>query len=268
MKLVIRHGILSNAANMKSLAYGLGGLVPGAIVDNADYVWEEPILRNGVELALALQHETQPVVLVGHSMGGLVCRVANCALTDPHFLDHVRDYAKGLKKPDRDAILNAQLSPTCQVRCIITLATPNSGAMTYGQMAVLANIVPPFLPLWMNSEGVHDLRTDRTFRVLQHCHTKTPCLTVSGSWGNRFQRGAINGTVNRILKWAASLRDPHDKIVEDISVDLHQSILPHEFVGATLHLRAYPDCIDVEHTNIHEKTIVHKLVASFIKLFP
>ena len=182
-------------------------------------------------------------------MGGLVCRVANCALTDPHFLDHVRDYAKGLNKPDRDAIRNARLSPTCQVRGIITLATPNSGAMTYGQMAMLANIVLPFLPLWTNSEGVHDLCTDRTFRVLQHCQTKTPCLTVSGSWGNRFQRGPINGTVNRILKWAASLRDPHDKIVEDISVDLHQSILPHEFVGATLHVRKY---LDLHRRRAHE----------------
>jgi len=235
-------------------------------VDNQTYDWEATILRNGVELAAALiaAPAADGIALVGHSMGGLVCRVANCALTDPRFKTVVTTHAKGFQKDDLDAINRTALGEGLRVGAVVTLATPNSGAMTHGQMSVLAHALHLVRPLWARSEGVADLNTDRLFRILQHCRTPTPCLTISGSWGNRLIRGSGSITAHHLLQWTMSMREPHDMIVEDISVDLTQSILPHEFTVPPVHQRLYVDCIDVKHTNIHETAAVHTLVADFI----
>jgi hypothetical protein len=118
------------------------------------------------------------------------------------------------------------------------------------------------------AEGIADLRTDRIFRILQHCRTPTPCLTVSGSWGNRLLRGIKGGAYRTLSPWIANMREPHDQIVEDESVDLGRSILPHEFINPPEHHRAYVDCTDVTHTNIHETAKVHELVTNFIQAHP
>lgn len=271
VRLVIRHGICSNGANMgilrQELINGLG--LPHTEVDNQTYDWEATILRNGVELAQALlaAPAADGVALVGHSMGGLVCRIANCALTDPNFLNIVAAHASEFHATDIAHITATPLA-LHRVGAVVTLATPNSGAMTHSQMALLAYLLQPAAPLWVKSEGVSDLRTDRIFRILQKCRTPTPCLSVSGSWGNRFLRGVKAGAFHRLLQWTANMREPHDMIVEDESVDLARSVLPHEFVVPPEHHRAYIDCVDVTHTNIHETEAVHALAIQFIRSHP
>lgn len=278
IRLVIRHGICSNAGNMTALENALSTklrLAP-TLVDNQTYDWEASILLNGIELAkeLAAAPAADGVALVGHSMGGLVCRIANCALTDPNFMNVV-SRASGFQKADIKKIQSTVLGKRVRVGSVITLATPNSGALTYGQMSVAAHLLQPvanlLLPvalLWFESEGVADLRTDRIFRILQQCETATPCLTVSGSWGNRFTRGIASGAFHRLTQWAASMHEPHDMVVEDISVDLAHSILPHEFTVPPIHRRMYVDCTKVKHTTIHAISAVHNLVTEFIQSHP
>jgi pimeloyl-ACP methyl ester carboxylesterase len=276
VRLVIRHGICSNGANMGILRQELLNRLGWSfkVVDNQTYDWEDTILRNGVELAKTLlaAPAADGVAIVGHSMGGLVCRIANCALTDPNFLNVVDEH----KAEFDPAIIRQVLArPLGQHRVgsIVLLATPNSGAMTHSQTAILAHLLQGAanrlqLALFAKSDGIADLRTDRIFRILQHCRTPTPCLTVSGSWGNRFLRGIKGSAYHRLLQWAANMREPHDQIVEDESVDLGRSILPHEFTAPPEHQRAYADCTDVTHTNIHETDAVHDLTADFIRNHP
>jgi len=115
VRAVVRHGICSNEANMQTLqlavAKGLGR--PLSDVDNQSYNWQASILSNGVELAKALLDApaADGVALVGHSMGGLVCRVANCALTDPNFLNVVNAHKAELPDTVIKQILATPLRP-------------------------------------------------------------------------------------------------------------------------------------------------------------
>src|SRR5712675_713298 len=78
---VIRHGILSTDEPFRNLAEFIQFKFPNALVDNQKYAWTDNVLLNGAKLAelvLASSEATRrPLVLIGHSMGGLVCRVAN-----------------------------------------------------------------------------------------------------------------------------------------------------------------------------------------------
>jgi pimeloyl-ACP methyl ester carboxylesterase len=271
MKIVIRHGILSSAPKMGSLESYIRTAFPCASVDNQSYKWTDSILVNGVRLArdLALDAQSNPphkqVVLIGHSMGGLVCRVANCALSDPEFYRHVRDRAHALSYWDRAEIEEARgIVGSVSVSGLVTLATPNSGAMTHGQMHAIGIVLGLVASLKLGSDGVSDLRTDHIFRVLQHCQTDVRCLTISGSYGNRFGATVRQSAYRRIAQWTAGLREPHDLIVEDQSVDLSSSILPHERGLQPTHQRRYTDCTDVTHLSIHGNPVVLQRVADFI----
>jgi hypothetical protein len=187
-------------------------------------------------------------------------------------MDIVDKHKAEFHESDIKPVLATKLS-LHRVGSIVTLATPNSGAMTHSQVSMFAHILHTGLkivrkPAWAGSEGIADLRTDRIFRILQHCSTSTPCLTVSGSWGNRFLRGMKGGAYRTLSPWIANMREPHDLIVEDESVDLARSILPHEFIDPPEHRRAYVDCTDVTHTSIHETPKVHELVTNFIRSHP
>jgi hypothetical protein len=269
MKVVVRHGIFSNSRNMMMLESALRGAYP--LIDNRTYTWTDSILVNGVRLASELvaaslvNQNERHVALVGHSMGGLVCRVANCALTDPGFRQHVRAHAKALSPADQNYIDTANLTPGIVTICsMVTLATPNSGAMRKGQLGALALLLNVLKPAPLRSAGIQDLQTDHIFRVLQHCSSNTPCLTMSGSFGNRFGQGATRITYRFLGGWLATVEEPHDLIVEDESVDLSRSILPHELKGPVEHQRAYLNCIDVTHTSIHADPQVHKAVIAFL----
>src|SRR6266540_3260232 len=82
---VIRHGIFSSAASMQSLEREIRKILTLCSIDNQDYRWEDPILHSGIALAdhvLSLSNTPaiEKIVFVGHSQGGLVCRVAVAAL--------------------------------------------------------------------------------------------------------------------------------------------------------------------------------------------
>jgi len=271
VKIVIRHGIFSSATKMAKLEAHLRGDFPAAVVDNDSYTWTDSILVNGARLAKRLTKAAERdaretcVILVGHSMGGLVCRVANCALSDPGFPQHVRANARAIGMLDLCEIDElVGLNSSVHVCGIVTLATPNSGAMTFAQMHALGALLGLALPLNLRSAGIQDLRTDHIFRVLQHCHTDASCLTISGSHGNRFGTGTARTAVRYLSRWVTNLREPNDMIVEDESVDLSRSILPHESGLRTEHVRRYVDCTDVSHTSIHGNPRVLESVSSFI----
>jgi hypothetical protein len=263
--IVIRHGILSSQAPFQLLANWLQSRFPNADVDNRSYPWQDSILLNGARLAdHILQNYAQgrELVLIGHSMGGLVCRVAACFLSGNAF-QSASALANGYTRSDVLAISSLALNPRA-IHGLVTLATPNSGAMLHGQVSGLAALVKRVI----NSvhEGIKDLTTDRLFRILQGYSVNTKVLSISGSDFNRFSQ--VSGQLSNWLKRGGLRLDlPHDRVVEDRSVDLRQSILPHELhQGASTyyHLRAYENCTDITHTNIYDDPIVQLYVEDFL----
>ena len=78
---------MSDDTPFQDLANFTGKKFPNAIIDNQRYPWTDSVVLNGARLARALQTshvaDERPLVLIGHSMGGLVCRIANLLLRDP-----------------------------------------------------------------------------------------------------------------------------------------------------------------------------------------
>jgi len=208
-------------------------------------------------------------------MGGLLCRVANAIYDHPsYFLFQVSSLGPQLtyKRADLLEITNYPFARAKmpKPRMIITLATPNSGAMLQGQISGIPSLLKLGLNLFppTNLESVADLTTDRLFRFLQNFAVPTPLLSISGSKGNRFARAS--GTISRLLgKKGLRIEMPNDLIVEDRSVDLHYSILPNEFIhhGASkyLHARCYVDCTNVWHSNIYNDRNVRQLVVDCLQ---
>jgi pimeloyl-ACP methyl ester carboxylesterase len=273
---IIRHGIFSDDANMQSLTAAITNILPNCTTDNSSYDWQEPILHSGIRLArLAVQaHLKNPqikkVIFVGHSQGGLVCRVAAAALLAPtallklltplHTIDP-KYYGTAEKELGafEQAIASAPWSNL--IKGVVTLATPNSGAFTYGQMAIHAQ-----LALFVAKRGVRavrgwknfdELTTDRLFRILQHLRIPgVPYLSVSGSRINRYRSVSARtlSSIPVIGRFGLYLDLPNDLVVEDSSVDLGKAPLPCEIenLGTQYtHVRSYRNCIDVSHSGIH-----------------
>lgn len=272
---VIRHGFNSSDKPFVGLAAHIGAQIPHAVLDNHSYEWRESVLVNGARLAkhiLTSYPVEQPLILIGHSMGGLVCRVANVILRDGSFAFQVGSVGRSLGYPLIE-ILDIQnfrfdLTPRRRVDALITLATPNSGAVLHGQVSRMsswglaaANTFPP-----TRISSVADLTTDRLFRLLQVFTTDTRTLSVSGSKYNRFSRA-----VGWAVRVGIQLDLPHDGIVEDRSVDLRSAILPNEIVynssAPYMHARAYLNCTDVTHTNIYDSPVVRKYILKCIERF-
>jgi hypothetical protein len=146
---------------------------------------------------------------------------------------------------------------------LATLATPNCGAVTHGQTALLAYFFRKAFST--KAPSLIDLTTDHLFRFLQQYSVDIPNLLISASGISIFSRRS-----RAPFKIAMGLRMPDDGIVEDSSVDLNQSVLPNEVVNSLtaryLHIRAYPDCTDVWHTTIHGNFHVQQFVQDFIAL--
>jgi pimeloyl-ACP methyl ester carboxylesterase len=193
--IVVRHGFKSDHKPFIKISNQLRGSFTGAVVDNEDYDWTKPVLENGVNLALAILKEyedSRPLCLIGHSMGGLVCRVANLALTRTvEFQNYIAvlSIAGGPSYLDPVQKLMSQLRPR-EVSGLVTLATPNSATLTYGQIAgwMKMSKVAAMLGFPNKTASFVDLTTDRLFRVLQRFRTDTPTLSVSGSAHNRFSK--------------------------------------------------------------------------------
>jgi pimeloyl-ACP methyl ester carboxylesterase len=273
----IRHGICSANTPFRPLEQHLASIFKNCSIDNSSYNWHDSVLVNGARLANDVLKVAgdRPLVLIGHSMGGLLCRVANVILDHPkYFLSLVAGLAPQLTYKQTD-LLEIANYPFARVKMpkpcrIITLATPNSGAMLQGQVSGIPSLLKLTLSLFppTNLESVADLTTDRLFRFLQNFSVPTPLLSISGSKGNRFARAS--GTISTWLgKKGLKIEMPNDLIVEDRSVDLHYSILPNEFVhygtAKYLHARCYVDCTDVWHSNIYDDPNVRQLVVDCLK---
>src|SRR6266478_1102419 len=236
--IVIRHGICSSRDPFVPLATYLETEFPNAEVDNQSYAWRDSVLLNGARLANHIRNKTsgRPLVLIGHSMGGLLCRVANVILCDAvGFLHQVSTSAADLTYKEKDLRDIEGLSfdkGTMPVpNLLVTLATPNSGAMLEGQVSGIPYLLKTAFHLFppTNIQSVADLTSSRLFRFLQNFSVGTPTLSISGSKGNRFARGS-----GQIATWSGKrglrIEMPNDLIVEDRSVDLNNSILPSEIV--------------------------------------
>lgn len=273
----LRHGICSSSSPFVPLEQYLAGKFPNSTIDNVSYNWRDSVLVNGARLAYQVLNGPQdrPVVLIGHSMGGLLCRVANIIMEDPQKFDLlVANLAPQLtyKQTDVLEIANYRFSDRAMVApaFLVGLATPNSGAMLHGQVSGIPSLLKLALNLFppTNLESVADLTTDRLFRFLQNFCSTTPTLSISGSKGNRFARGS--GSISSWFgKIGLRIEMPNDLIVEDRSVDLHYSILPNEAIhignAKYLHARGYRDCTDVWHSNIYDDPNAREIITECLK---
>jgi triacylglycerol esterase/lipase EstA (alpha/beta hydrolase family) len=270
----ISHGFKSDAENMSELERLIGHVMPRAITYRFPYNWRHSVVRSGAELADAVFKNTKidrPLLLVGHSMGGLVSRVANLILTDPTaFADQILklgsfDYRNDIKRLTE---FSFKSKTKRRVNGIVTLATPNSGAFLQGQVSSYLALAQWGVNLVasLRHPSVPDLTTDRLFRFLQQFSTQTPLLSVSGSRINRFRTGAglLNQTTSKL---GLNLSFPNDWVVEDLSVDLSKSILPNEVIhhgnALYLHLRAYENCTSVTHSSIHQERTIADYIGDF-----
>jgi hypothetical protein len=238
------------------------------VPNNEDSDWTAPVLQSGLRLAdkvLAVFNEEQPrrVILVGHSQGGLLCRIAAMAICGlVHAPAEVPAAFNVWMRNNRQRAM--QVSP--YLRGVIMLATPNSGAFTFGQLSVGGRLLLKSMTAVANLLGVRDvaeLTTDRLFRSFQHFRVpRVRYLSISGSAVNRYSKISHDdlSEIPFISRLGIHLEKPNDGVVEDCSVDLHEASLPPEIYNMEEqyeHVRVYRDCIDVSHTNIHEnETIV------------
>jgi len=108
--LVFAHGITQTARGLYGFADLVAAHAPEVDIAIFDYDWKQPLATSGAQLAaqLADLRRHRHITLVGYSMGGLIARLA------------VADHAPA------------------KVRTVLTLATPNRGALTPAQLGPLA----------------------------------------------------------------------------------------------------------------------------------
>ena len=286
----IRHGIWSNPDNMKHLEDALDDLLPGYEVDNQEYtknpgafIEGESILFNGIVLGEIIlrafahkKREVEHIVLIGHSQGGLVCRVAAATICAPQQLtEAIQEKAQYIDKRDREKSLTklaflqsdqfgSSLLLDCaeHLKAVVTLATPNAGAMTNGQLSLITKGAKSLLRgafEFFGQKTLDELTTGRLFRVLQYVRVeKVRYLSISGSFFNRYSFFNHDDLqwLPKVAALAPHLEMPNDGVVEDLSVDLREAPLPCEIANLDqqyIHIRSYTDCLDIRHTNIHSR---------------
>jgi pimeloyl-ACP methyl ester carboxylesterase len=267
---VVRHGILSSEQPFQSLAQFIKKEFPKAIVDNQTYRWTDSVVLNGARIAKSVQDSSEatnrPVVLIGHSMGGLVCRVAGLLLSEPDLIVRDRHIFLNYYNQNYDDLkalsaLRLDQQKAHRPNLVVTLGTPNSGAMLKGQISALGDLLGKALAVKFGS--LDDLNTARLFRLFQYFSSGVPTLSISGSGWSRMSK-AKTDPIFWAPHLAARLHLPNDMIVEDRSVDLAQSIFPNEVLAANppkglpnylpkyLHVRVYEDCTEVTHTTMYD----------------
>jgi pimeloyl-ACP methyl ester carboxylesterase len=272
-KIVIRHGFRSDSRPFVPLQSEIQLRFGGAVVDNVSYPWKDHVILNGLRTAVTLVEALDsdlPIVLIGHSMGGLVCRIANLALT--RTADVQKEVFRSAWSSTKPKFVEAkQLAKRLRprtVRGVATLATPNSATLTLGQTASALKPVHFLVRHGFPNKAASfaDLTTSGLFRRFQDFESKTPTLSISGSSTSRF--GTIASGAGIALGFASSLALPNDGVVEDRSVDLRQSVLPNEvyrFGGAPYtHHRTYRNCDQVTHSDIYDDAGARELLFDFI----
>lgn len=274
----VRHGILSRPEAMAGLA-GRLEQIPNTKVDNSNANWKLPVLKSGLRLACEVvkksgESEPRRIILIGHSQGGLVCRIAAVAICDPRFSANVpvKDTAAELNTWRNECQQHAARVAS-YLRGVITLATPNAGALTFGQFSIAGRLLlksTTKVANLLSVRDVADLTTDRLFRILQNFRVPdVKYLSISGSVVSRYSKANHDdlSEIPFLSRLGVHLEKPNDGIVEDCSVDIRQALLPPEIRDLDKqyeHVRTYRDCIDVNHVNIHGNDVVVDIIRSRI----
>lgn len=270
----VRHGILSNAKAIEGLANRLATLPDFEHMDNRDYPWKCPVIKTGLKLAeqvLDRPEKADAALLVGHSQGGLVCRVAAIALKGrPRGTcgesTAIRDWQEKRSKA-RDKLVSLG---------VVTIATPNCGALGLGQMSMTTEVLSRAglaLADYAGLSNLKDLTTPRLFQEFEHWSVTARYLSVSGVRVNRFKKSLWDraAEIKHVDRFAVRLEKPNDGIVEDSSTDLRQSLIRPEvdLEQCYRHARAYPHSIELGHYGIQESMHVYDVIRCNISwLFP
>lgn len=268
---VLRHGLFSSEKAMTSLATKIEtDILPGCTIDNEPYEWKEPVLTSGIDLASHILGKLRDdpaidkIILVGHCLGGLVCRVAVASICDHAGLlgsmsfrsdPYLTNARTALKSMDASVLVDVRR----RVHSVVMLGTPNSGTFTYGQLSLLATVAFREAMRMVSSvrwKNFTELTTDKLFTLLQNVRVPdVRYLSVSGSAHSRY--GAALGVklsdVPVVSRLAPSLDLPNDMVVEDSSVDLRDAPLPCEIADLEqqyTHVRSYIECIRLSHRDL------------------
>ena len=261
------HGIFSNSESMDWLAQELGKKEGFRRPTNETYDWRDQIVNSGIELAETILSTTQAdseVLLVGHSQGGLVCRVAAVALAGEHV---------GTAGPFTGRLVRWQcgrdVSAARRRLGVVTIATPNAGAMTFGQMSVAAELLGRTImgaaDLIAGASDLRDLTTPRLFQEFEKWRVEARCLSISGVCVNRYSRGYVRDLTELLPIKRVSVRFdvPNDLLVEDSSTNLRESLIRPEVEldEDYKHVRAYPSSISLHHTNVQQSEEVLNVIS-------
>ena len=263
-----RHGILSDKTSMDWLAQELRKKACFNAPINEGYAWRDEVVKSGLELAdrvLSTTHADSEVLLVGHSQGGLVCRVAAVALAGRH-LATCGPYTKGILQ--WRCGVTARATSRRRRLGVVTIGTPNAGAMTFGQMSVAAELLGRTIMdaarLLDGVSDLEDLTTPRLFQEFENWSVNARYLSISGVCVNRYSRGCVRNLAELLPIKRVSVRFgvPNDLLVEDSSTDLRQSLIRAEvdLVENYRHVRAYPRSISLNHSAVRKSHEVVEVI--------
>jgi pimeloyl-ACP methyl ester carboxylesterase len=228
-----------------------------------DYNFHNSLENNGRAFAqLLLRHFTEgdKVVIVAHSMGGLVSRLA---------------------------LIGTRLS---FVKLLFLLGTPNCGAVRLAQLGLLSGLIQEeaggLFALFPRKAGIADLtraskllksslQTHGVANVGDVCYVSIPGLVFHQGQGTveyfRAGRSKLFGAiavtsevVSQLLPFfSIKFERPHDGIVEEVSNNLitcptwhekNSSIGPQRGNQAYtyLHVRILPNCENLDHIQVHK----------------
>ncbi|WP_271893325.1 esterase/lipase family protein [Candidatus Phyllobacterium onerii] len=218
--IVFVHGIFSDHLTFQTMQQALATQMPGWKFAYFDYDFHCPLVENGKALATALTNRfgsgTQwEVVIVAHSMGGLVARLA--------ILDRLLPFVKKL----------------------FLIGTPNLGALRTAQLTGLTQMIRqgcgPLFALFLRKPGIHDLTRAAdivtTYRAAFDNAANTDYISIPGCYFHENRQIAHHSSDRetfgfQILNTAFSLAKalhpsfritmsrPHDGIVEAVSNSL------------------------------------------------
>ena len=258
---------------MEWLAQKLGQNGRLGPANNEDYEWSDEVVKSGLELADSVLSTTSPqssVLLVGHSQGGLVCRVASVALSGEHVGS---SYGPFTQKISRWQCCKRVKKESQRALGVVTIASPNAGAMTFGQMSVAAELFGRTLLgaacLLGGVSDLKDLTTPRLFQEFENWRVNARYLSISAVCVNRYNRGAVGNLAELWPFKRVSVRFdvPNDLLVEDSSTDLRKSVIQPEvnLVEDYKHVRAYPSSILLHHSNVRESEEVAEVIVDNLK---
>lgn len=228
-----------------------------------DYDFHSSLIISGQTFARLLSShftERDKVVIIAHSMGGLVARLALVG------------------------------TPLPFVKLLFLLGTPNSGAIRLAQLGLLSGLIQEevggLFALFPRKPGIVDLtRASQILKanIKRHtavntrdiCYVSIPGLVFNGDMGMvryfREGRSKLFGALavgSEILSQVApffsmKFERPHDGIVEETSNNLMKCQTWHEKNNSGgrqrgenahtyLHVQVKPDCEDLDHVQLHK----------------